>query len=110
MLWQFQVRPRSLVGEPVTIYFTKDTWVICVASPIAYDAVIESVSLRGLVFQDRSGRFSQQNLFALQHPSAQRCGGTNISVLDSNRFFVAFSHIDGIKKGDQLAWSNPLAP
>lgn len=105
LAFQYQLRLRLVVDEPVMVSFSKGAWIECLVEPELVGH-IQAVNLRGIVVTDTSGSFTRSNLRVQRKNGEQVCSFPGISVVDaeSKRYFIAFRFLGGLRKAHRSEW------
>jgi hypothetical protein len=107
VLVHFQIRPRMMIGEEVTVNFSKGTFINCLRNPSEV-VEVKNVGLYGLEVTSVSLRLN--DAFA---SADWRAGCTSLGIrpnqLVRNSYFVPFSVIASLQRGNSRFWSNALA-
>ncbi len=104
---QFQVRPRLLLGEQVTLHFSKSVFISCLSNPVE-EVRIREVGLSGVRVEAVTSRLEEG--FAMPE-WAVGCAdlGITASLKGSKGYFIPFSVIGTVQRQGVRIWSNPLA-
>lgn len=106
-LVHFQGRPRMMVGEEVTVNFSKGTFINCLSNP---SEVVEIVSVGAFGVEVRSVSLRLNEAFASPD---WRPGCTSLGIRPNqavrNGYFIPFSVIESLQRGSARLWSNVLA-
>ena len=105
---QYQVRPRLLVGEPLTIGFSKGIGIECLEETYLKGR-IEEVDLHGIYVIDVDGKFTIANQ-AESKVGAYLCSdfGVKIENIQKRRYFVPFKDVVAIIINNNRVWRNPF--
>ncbi len=105
---QYQVRLRLLVGEPLTIGFSKGIAIECLKENYLKGR-IERVDLHGIYVIDDDGQFTIANQAeSIGGPYLCPDFGVKIEDVQQRRYFVPFKDVIAIKTNNIWAWSNPF--
>ena len=106
-LVHFQIRPRMMIGEEVTVNFSKGTFINCLSNPSEV-VEVKSVGVFGLEVASVSLRLNE--VFASEE---WRTGCTSLGIrpdrLVRNSYFIPFSVIASLQRGNTRFWSKAFA-
>ena len=107
LIVQYQIRPRFIPEDRVTLNFSKGTFINCLSNPTE-DVKINSVGLAGIYVTALSSNLDMA--FSMREWAA---GCDTVGIIHNvdvpKNFYIPFSAIGSIQLKGQRLWSNPIA-
>lgn len=104
---QYQLRPRLMLGNQVTLHLSKSVFINCLSNPVE-EVRIVAVGLSGMRVTAVTSRLDK----AFAVPTwATGCAAVGIipGTTAARNYFIPFSAVGAIHHGGHSVWSNPIA-